>query len=255
MFCTKARNWISLAHDGRLPAEKTLALEEHLVRCAECRAYREDLETASRLLKATTPEPSEAFEWNLQLRMNNVLREAAATDEAPWRAPRSSFGWLRGFAVSSAAGLAATVALFLVFSPGLRMSPVTADPTAGSPIAGVASRSLASADEYAPRLSTVGRSAGDADRLPLSLFNGRRPSGFDFSSGQPVSTSRFASTPRSLRSFSQRSEADIETITRLARENARLRAALNRLQGRPGFDAALNDSTNSALLESVDGSD
>lgn len=112
MRCNKARTFISDAHDGLLPHEEALALERHLAACAECRAHRDDLKLGSRMLKATRGEPTDAFEWTLQLKLNQALQGAAAETD-PWgeRERRSWFPWLRGFALSSAVGIAASLAL------------------------------------------------------------------------------------------------------------------------------------------------
>ena len=161
MRCTKSRKNISLALDGMLPNEDTLAMEEHLALCADCRGYRDELLMGSRILRATAAEPSDAFEWKLQLKLNQALQEAAAA-RTPWEEPArgSRFGWLRGFGLSAGAGLAAVVALSLwVFPQGAAL--VTEDPIVASPT------TLAQSQD-APATAGVGTTAGNADRRALS---------------------------------------------------------------------------------------
>jgi anti-sigma factor RsiW len=73
MFCRRARNWISLALDGALPPDRTVALTRHLESCPACREYERDLQTGRRLLAASAPQLSEGFEWRLQLRLSRTL--------------------------------------------------------------------------------------------------------------------------------------------------------------------------------------
>ena len=252
MFCTKARNWINLERDGQLPADKTVPLEKHLDSCAECRAYRDDLALASRLLAATAEQPADNFDWKLQLRLNQTLREAAGDGTTPWQTPRrNSLRWLRGFAVSSAAGLAASIAFILLVMPAQqqnsRYRTTALDPV---PAASV-SRSIESPDSRGAAISTVNRSAGDLDRRALSLFS--RPSTRSRSGllGQPVQLSGDVGNAASRQLFDRHNLVDLKMISRLTLENSRLRAELGRLQQAGAAAEALIDSTNSALLDSV----
>lgn len=162
MRCNKTRTNISLALDGMLPPEQTRALEEHLSACDECRTHRDELLLGSRMLRATATEPSDAFEWKLQLKLNQALQEAAAT-RIPWEEPagRSRFAWLRGFALSTGAGLAATVALAIWLLPR-GVGVVESDPAPGAAPAVIAERTLGTMP------AGVGDTAGDADRRSLS---------------------------------------------------------------------------------------
>jgi len=147
---------ISLEMDGLLPHEQTPHLERHLTGCDVCRDFRADLLLGARMLQATGAEPSDAFEWKLQLKLNQALQEAAGA-RVPWdEAPgRFSFGWVRGFALSSVAGLAATLALAVwVLPQGLNAIGGGDEP---------ARTELVQVDD-----SAVGASAGDADRRSLT---------------------------------------------------------------------------------------
>ncbi len=124
MRCGKARTLINLELDGVLPPEQTPSLDEHLARCGDCRAHREELELGGRMIRATAEEPSDAFEWKLQLRLNRALQEAAG-EGVPWDEPadRPWFGWLRSFGLSAAAGLAFVVVMTTWVLPDLGMGP------------------------------------------------------------------------------------------------------------------------------------
>jgi hypothetical protein len=164
MFCFKARKLINLEMDGALPARRTRALEEHVARCASCRSYREELATGRRLLHATAAEPSEAFEWTLQLKLNRALQGAAASGSVPWiETAGSPLRWLRSFAFASAAGIALAAALAVWVLP---LQPGTA------PV-GFAHRPAVAAAEVPA--SPVSSSAGATDRLSLTAEPRMRP--------------------------------------------------------------------------------
>ena len=258
MFCNKARNWINLERDGMLPADKLIALEKHLDSCAECRAYREDLATMNRLLGAADAEPPANFEWKLQLRLNQALRQAA-DDATPWVAPRNdSLRWLRGFGAAAVVGLAASIALAVFVLPGGGVAPATLDPAVASLSATAAERTVAAAKgglEAEPAagtasISPVNRSAGDPDRRNLSLFT-RPGSSRGGLLGRQVSVAGGSAPTRYQGMAGIHNRADLEMISRLSRENSLLRAEISRLRLIIGQEEALNDSTNSALLESV----
>ena len=98
MFCYSARKMISLEIDDLLPAEKTANLERHLDGCLECQQYRADLGIGSRILRATTPELPENFNWKLQLKLGHALQEAAADGRDPWGEKRTGPAvWIRSF--------------------------------------------------------------------------------------------------------------------------------------------------------------
>jgi hypothetical protein len=207
MRCGKVRDWLSLALDGQLPPDRTLSLEEHLQRCSACREYREDLEQGRRLLRATEPPLPAGFEWRLQLKLNQILQEAAQEAVLPWHDP----GWRRGrwFAVAggaAAAGLAAVLALALLIPP------------ASAPNGGAGARLATGGESTSP---AVGRVANSATRLPLVTRNGS--GGF---ASLPVDTrSRrpAARTGDPLGGFwEQSSLQDLKTIAELRQRNQQL---------------------------------
>lgn len=263
MFCNKARNWINLERDGMLPADKLVALEKHLDSCAECRAYREDLATMNRLLGAADAEPPANFEWKLQLRLNRALRQAADDGATPWVAPRNdSLRWLRGFGAAAVVGLAASIALAVFVLPGGGVAPASLDPAVASLPSTSAERTVAVAGETrspsakggpaagTASISPVNRSAGDPDRRTLSLFT-RPGSSRGGLLGRQVSVAGGSAPTRYQGMAGIHNRADLEMISRLSRENSLLRAEISRLRLIVGQEEALNDSTNSALLESV----
>ena len=157
MFCHSARKMISLERDGLLPAEKTKDLLRHLDGCEECRQYRADLEIGSRLLRATTPEPADNFNWKLQLKLGRTLQQAAAGNGNPWGETRGGpVAWLRTFALSSFAG-AAVIALLAVWVL----------PDGGPFIHNAASPAATAQIEGAGRTAAANPTIG-LDRLPLT---------------------------------------------------------------------------------------
>jgi hypothetical protein len=120
MRCKQVQEWIGLESDGRLEPDKVPHLETHLEACAGCRTYRNDLQLGRRLLCATDTGPGEGFEWRLQLRLNNALKEAARDAVAPWPTVAPNWRrWFGTFGISASLGLAAVlaVAMFLVPTP------------------------------------------------------------------------------------------------------------------------------------------
>ncbi len=254
MFCYKSRQWISQAEDGLLPADRIVALEKHLARCPECRAHRDELAQARRLLRATAPELPDNFEWKLQLRLNRTLQENAAAAAVPWEdaAPRGAAGWLRSFAFSAVTGAALTAALAVFVLPALR----EAGPSVGRPGGETASVVQPRADAgdplaaflQEPASGSVGRTAGDTDRRPLLPAAG---SAFGWGGGErngrPVTL--FGSSRPSF-SVPERSLGDIEAIARLSQQNARLRAALDQARRDNIALQSLLEDRKSALLDS-----
>lgn len=115
MKCNKAQEWISLQLDGQLAAQHMLLLQAHLDACVECRRYCDDLLVGRRMLGATEPDLPEIFDWKLQLRLNQVLREAAREVKIPWQQPLAA--WRRWFVragASAVVGLTAVLLLALV---------------------------------------------------------------------------------------------------------------------------------------------
>jgi len=223
MFCFRYRKLINQEMDGVLPARKTRPLEDHVAGCAACRSYREELEAGRRLLRATATEPSEAFEWTLQLKLNRALQGAAAEAAVPWvETPANPLHWLRSFALSSAAGVALAAALaiwVLPLQPG--SSPVSGGVHFAESTAGY-------------ETSPVATSAGDRDRQPLTpryqpLFSGPA------STGRPVSGGRH-SQPNLLDSsgwvpdtWRGATATEPGTLAALREQNARLNFRLKQL--------------------------
>jgi len=115
MKCSKVQEWISLEMDEQLPPEHVGELQDHIEKCTECHAFRDDLQIGLRMLSATDPELPDNFDWKLQLRLSQTLREAARDTSYPWRTEDS--GWRRWFArasLSAALGLAAVLAVALM---------------------------------------------------------------------------------------------------------------------------------------------
>ncbi len=224
MLCFTSRKLINQEMDGLLPARKLRSLEEHVGRCTACAGYRGDLERGRRLLRATTAEPSESFEWTLQLKLNRAMKEAAGNG-IPWEEPsRGPADWLRSFAFSSLAGVAVAVAFAIWVMPH----------TVGSPSA---TGEYQIAETVADgSVSPVTLSAGDSDRRSLNQPRYRTllPGAGGF--GQTVSGGRVTRPNLLDRSGwvpSTWSGADIEDLTAIANlrdENGRLRFMLQQMQ-------------------------
>lgn len=234
MLCRRSRAWISLALDGVLPPDRTVALTAHLERCAGCRAYREDLLLGRRLLAATTPLVSENLEWRVQLRLNQALQAAARAASSPLAEPAPGAGrWWRLAGAATVAGLALTLAAanWLLPPPTAPERPAliaAVPPPAGAPIA-VGSLAATGAPEAASpgpareAAGSVGATAGAADRTsyietgPSLLWRGQLRDGM---LGRPASeTARIGWSGSSL--------DDLRTITALREANQRLRAQLS----------------------------
>ena len=118
MKCNKVHEWISLEIDDHLPPENVRPLQDHLQSCEECRGYREDLQVGLRMLQATDPVLPDNFDWKLQLRLSQTLRETARDTAYPWLDEET--GWRRWWtraSLSAAMGLAAVLAV-AVLAPG-----------------------------------------------------------------------------------------------------------------------------------------
>ena len=126
--CQRARAWISRALDDDLDEATSLRLGEHVAGCTECRRHQEVLEQGRVMLRSAEAEPSENFEWKVQLGIQRALRERAAGDVVP----TPNVGFWRP-AVASAAVVAVTVVgLGLAFLPGNGPTNTTS-PTIGDP--------------------------------------------------------------------------------------------------------------------------
>lgn len=115
MKCNKAQEWISLQLDGQLAAQHVVVLQEHLDACADCRLYCDDLLVGRRMLMATTATLPDNFDWKLQLRLNQVMREAAREVRIPWRLPLTGWRrWISRAGFSAVLGLTAVLLVALV---------------------------------------------------------------------------------------------------------------------------------------------
>ncbi len=139
MRCSKAQEFLSMEMDGILPADATVDLQEHLDSCSECRRYREEIRLGSRFLAATAPTLSENFDWKLQLRLNQTLKETAGEVAYPWsEGSLDRWAWFRNFGTAAAMGLAAVLALAVFLGPlgdsgrSLETTPVAAGALPGS---------------------------------------------------------------------------------------------------------------------------
>jgi predicted anti-sigma-YlaC factor YlaD len=211
MRCNKAREFLSLELDGIVPPDSTVELEQHLDSCSECQEYRADLILGQRLLAATEPELPENFDWKLQLRLSQTLREAAGDVAYPWEEEsRDIWGWVRNFGAAAAVGMAAILS-FAVF-----MGPTA---TTHLPLAGAGG---------APGSALIAESA--SDRLPLErplnliglqVGNTRQAPARGMSM-TPVTNSRLSLD----RGWSGSNVEDLQSISRLRLENRRLASAL-----------------------------
>lgn len=132
MRCSKAQSYLSQELDEQLPADVTGDLDRHLDTCAACREYRADLAVGQRLLAAAEPELPDNFEWKLQLRLNQALRESAGEHLFPWQEEEQATRWafLRSFGAAAAVGLAAVLALAVFMGPQGIGLPVDTGPVA-----------------------------------------------------------------------------------------------------------------------------
>lgn len=226
MRCSKAQEYLSLEMDGVLPPAVTTSLQEHLDACGDCRAYRGDLQLGRRLLTATEPSLSDNFEWKLQLRLNQALKETAGEVAYPWAdQPADSWAWVRNFGAAAAMGLAAVLAVAVFVGP-------FGQPTPG------------------PAPVSVTRSASlSGDRLPLeSRFAVGGQLGRPVSTASPFQQSRTGAGILD-RSWSGQNLDDLRTINRLRAQNEQLGRALFHTQRQLQMMRAQLDSTGKNALD------
>ncbi len=216
MRCSKAQEYLSLELDGMLPPGATAKLSEHLDACGDCREYREDLQLSQRFLAATEPELPDNFDWKLQLRLNQSLKEAAGEAAYPWEEKRQDRGsWFRNFGTAAAFGAAAVLALAVFLGPGMRSgTPETAIPGQGpvlfqdNPVASLGN-----------------------DRLPLDPALNFGGSGFARTvSGAPLQRTSGGRNLMLKQGWTGRDLRDWHTISNLRRENMRLNQLLRDVQ-------------------------
>ncbi|MCP4292496.1 MAG: hypothetical protein GY780_11770 [bacterium] len=209
MRCNKAQENLSLELDGVLPPDRTGALTSHLDGCGDCRKYRDDLLMGTRILQATEPELPDNFDWKLQLKLNQALKETAGEVAYPWEdKPRDRWSWLRNFGSAAAVGMAAVLALAIFFGP--LNEPV---PSGGG--------------QYSSPI------VQGNDRLPLNQkYN------FGTGMGRPVSSgssfdqrvNQFKISPEMNQGWSGDSARDLRTIQALRKQNRQLNQSLYQIQ-------------------------
>ncbi|HOX26309.1 MAG TPA: zf-HC2 domain-containing protein [Candidatus Krumholzibacteria bacterium] len=218
MKCGKVQEWIGLEIDGQLAPEYVAPLAGHLEACARCREFRDDLRIGLRMLHATDPVLPDNFDWKLQLRLSQAMREAARDAAFPWQ--ETGRGWRRWFTragVSAAFGLAAVLSIAML-APA-RMAPVLAGD--GVPA------------EDAAELATVDR----ALRLPIQtqpasspLFGtSRRPLDPEYRGTFGAGALRPVSSVGGLRgtAWSGTNERDLVRIRQLEQDLEAMRRRLN----------------------------
>ena len=217
MRCNKARHFLSQAMDEQLPPAETRELDAHLDDCAACREYCSDLATGRRLLKSTAPALPDSFEWRLQIKLNQALRQSAGETAYPWQETESTGRrWVGPFTTSASLGLAAVLALAMFLAPYSQ-----------TPLPVSASGNLAAGDQVAANQVS--------DRLPLL---GTQASPFSFSGPVQRSVSRegalrIGSQPRNFgleRAWSGNPLEDLMTIQNLLLRNQRLNNQLYQYQ-------------------------
>lgn len=158
MRCSKAREFISDALDARLDERTGLDLSLHLDDCPDCRTHQQVLTDGQALLRQEVVQPSENFDWKVQLKIQQALREKAAGPDAVsgW-----AF-WRPALASATAVALVVLVGGGLMLAPRWTNSPVPSDAsgTAGFAVARSAPESGTTAQ---PDLS------GGVRRQPLRI--------------------------------------------------------------------------------------
>lgn len=235
MRCSKAQEYLSLELDGALPAGATVKLTEHLDSCADCREYREDLLLSSRFLQATQPELPDNFDWKLQLRLNQSLKEAAGEAAYPWEEKtRDRWAWFRNFSTAAAMGVAAVLALAILLGPVDRPGSSDGVKTAGGPVL------------FQDRpLTALG-----SDRLPLEPVLGFGQ-GFSrtVSGAQRLQGTGRSASPLLNQGWTGRDLRDWRTINDLRQDNQRLSRLLREMQQDNRLLRAKLDTTRAGALD------
>lgn len=223
MRCKKANEYLSWEMDGVLPPDVTVVLQDHLDSCEDCRQYRQELHLGSRLLAATEPELSENFDWKLQLRLNQTLKETAGEVAYPWTdQPSDRWNWFRNFGTAAAMGLAAVLAVAVFLGP---------------------------VDQVPSPAGVSQQTALGSDRLPLESRLTYNPNlGRSVSSGSPFQ--RSVSQSGGLdRGWSGQNLEDLRTINSLRAENRNLGRRLLQTQLQIRLMRAQLDSTEEKPLD------
>ncbi|HEX9640277.1 MAG TPA: zf-HC2 domain-containing protein [Candidatus Krumholzibacteria bacterium] len=109
MRCHKAQEFISLSLDDAIGEYDRSQLVQHLEGCNECADYQAVLQRGTELLRpAPMSQPSENFEWNVQLGIQKALRDGVRSEIVSERQ--------RGLWLS--AGLSAAAAALVVVGLG-----------------------------------------------------------------------------------------------------------------------------------------
>jgi len=229
MRCSKAMEYLNSDLDAQLPPDVAGTLREHLDACADCREHQADLLLGRRLLSATEPVLPENFDWKLQLRLNQALRQRAGETAYPWDEPaRDRWRTVRNFTTAAAVGMAAVLAVAMFLGPADMRVP---------------------ADGGAPMLNAAS-TAGRTDRLPLQINS--RAVGFGGATVQGVSGTgqRLVSGGASLdRGWSGDRLEDLQTIQRLRASNERLTRTLIQYQHEMRRLQAQLDTTGVSALD------
>jgi len=210
--------------DGVLPPENTGKLTDHLDSCGDCREFREDLLMGQRLLKATEPELPDNFDWKLQLRLNQAIKETAGVVAYPWEeTPIDRWRWVRNFGSAAAVGMAAVLALAIFSGPtGNIPSPMP----------------------FEQSVSFQG-----SDRLPLQQqFDFGKGLTRQVSGGSPFSQQRGSSLGVD-RGWSGRNMEDLRTIQALRQKNRRLNSLLYQSQRQNSWMRAQLDTSYGKTLD------
>jgi hypothetical protein len=204
--CRRARSWISRALDDDLGETERVRLSEHIGACTECRRHQEVLEQGRRWMQAAEAEPSENFEWKVQLGIQKALRERAAEGS-----DGAVVGGVPSFwrpALASAAAVAVLVVMVGTWVLSGSEGPVP--PTSGSgtgpadPIGGVA-RTTAPVSDDEPDLSgavpgTPFEFGYENDRFGVRMVGGPGFSGDVYAPMRQERQALWPTLPRSMQS-------------------------------------------------------
>jgi len=127
--CARARGWLNLYVDGRLPLGRLRALEEHVLGCAACRHELAMLEGIREALHGgaaeAAPEPAELHALIVaRIAAYEARRREAQAAVAAAKAvgAGASFGLRWADALLAAALATLSTLLFVLLDPGLRMA-------------------------------------------------------------------------------------------------------------------------------------
>ena len=95
MNCKKAEQWISMALDGELPAEKAQQLQEHLAGCPACRQLEQEWKACGDVIRSQVAETAQTPEaaWadvRRAIRLQTPEQPVAAPMVFHWRIQAAS---------------------------------------------------------------------------------------------------------------------------------------------------------------------